>query len=50
VTACSELAPGFAHCHAETVSLRFGWNTRRWLPGYAPENLRVSGEVGNCSG
>lgn len=39
VTGCSKVSPGCAHCYAETLSLRFGWSTRPWLPEYAPENV-----------
>ena len=38
VTGCSKVSPGCAHCYAETLSLRFGWSTQRWLPANAPEN------------
>jgi protein gp37 len=39
VTGCSKVSPGCAHCYAETLSLRFGWSARPWLPAYAPENV-----------
>ena len=39
VTGCSKVSPGCAHCYAETLSLRFGWSKRPWLPEYAPENV-----------
>ena len=39
VTGCSKVSPGCAHCYAETLSLRFGWSARPWLPVYAPENI-----------
>jgi protein gp37 len=39
VTGCSKVSPGCAHCYAETLSLRFGWSERPWLPVYAPENV-----------
>ena len=39
MTGCSKVSPGCAHCYAETLSLRFGWSTRPWLPVYAPENV-----------
>jgi protein gp37 len=39
VTGCSKVSPGCAHCYAETLSLRFGWSQRPWLPAYAPENV-----------
>ncbi len=39
VTGCSKVSPGCAHCYAETLSLRFGWSARPWLPQYAPENV-----------
>jgi len=39
VTGCSKVSPGCAHCYAETLSLRFGWSQRAWLPAYAPENV-----------
>ena len=39
VTGCSKVSPGCAHCYAETLSLRFGWSQRPWLPVYAPENV-----------
>jgi protein gp37 len=39
VTGCSKVSPGCAHCYAETLSLRFGWSARPWLPVYAPENV-----------
>ena len=39
VTGCSKVSPGCAHCYAETLSLRFGWSRRPWLPQYASENV-----------
>lgn len=39
VTGCSKVSPGCAHCYAETLSLRFGWSKRPWLPKYAAENV-----------
>jgi Protein of unknown function (DUF5131) len=39
VTGCSKVSPGCAHCYAETLSLRFGWSKRPWLPQYAAENV-----------
>jgi len=39
VTGCSKVSPGCAHCYAETLSLRFGWSKRPWLPEYAAENV-----------
>jgi protein gp37 len=39
VTGCSKVSPGCAHCYAETLSLRFGWSKRVWLPEYAAENV-----------
>ena len=39
VTGCSKVSPGCAHCYAETLSLRFGWSQRPWLPRYAAENV-----------
>lgn len=39
VTGCSKVSPGCAHCYAETLSLRFGWSTKPWLPGNAEENV-----------
>jgi len=39
VTGCSKVSPGCAHCYAETLSLRFGWSKRAWLPEYAAENV-----------
>jgi protein gp37 len=39
VTGCSKVSPGCAHCYAETLSLRFGWSQRPWLPKYAAENI-----------
>ena len=39
VTGCSKVSPGCAHCYAETLSLRFGWSQRPWLPVYAHENV-----------
>lgn len=39
VTGCSKVSPGCAHCYAETLSLRFGWSQRPWLPDYAAENI-----------
>jgi protein gp37 len=39
VTGCSKVSPGCAHCYAETLSLRFGWSRRPWIPQYAAENV-----------
>jgi protein gp37 len=39
VTGCSKVSPGCAHCYAETLSLRFGWSKRPWLPEFAIENV-----------
>lgn len=39
VTGCSKVSPGCAHCYAETLSLRFGWSQRPWLPQYAAVNV-----------
>ena len=39
MTGCSKVSPGCAHCYAETLSLRFGWSQRPWLPQYAAENV-----------
>jgi protein gp37 len=39
VTGCSKVSPGCAHCYAETLSLRFGWSQRPWLPEFATENV-----------
>ena len=39
VTGCSKVSPGCAHCYAETLSLRFGWSRRPWLPEFATENV-----------
>lgn len=41
VTGCSKVSPGCAHCYAETLSLRFGWSARPWLPQYAPDNVVI---------
>lgn len=39
VTGCSKVSPGCAHCYAETMSLRFRWSERPWLPEHAAENV-----------
>jgi protein gp37 len=39
VTGCSKVSPGCAHCYAETMSLRFRWSERPWLPAHAAENV-----------
>jgi protein gp37 len=39
VTGCSKVSPGCAHCYAETLSLRFGWSQKPWLPEHAKENV-----------
>ena len=39
VTGCSKVSPGCAHCYAESLSLRFGWSAKPWLPQYAAENV-----------
>ena len=39
VTGCSKVSPGCAHCYAETLSLRFHWSRKPWLPSYAAENV-----------
>ena len=39
VTGCSKVSPGCAHCYAESVSLRFGWSRKAWLPEHAVENV-----------
>ena len=39
VTGCSKVSPGCAHCYAETLSLRFKWSSRPWLPEHASENV-----------
>jgi len=39
VTGCSKVSPGCAHCYAETLSLRFGWSARPWLPANAAMNV-----------
>ena len=39
VTGCSKVSPGCAHCHAETLSLRFRWCAKPWLPAHAKENV-----------
>jgi protein gp37 len=36
---CSKVSLGCAHCYAETLSLRFGWSRRPWLPANAGENV-----------
>ncbi|MGA2513901.1 MAG: phage Gp37/Gp68 family protein [Candidatus Limnocylindrales bacterium] len=44
VTGCSKVSPGCANCYAETLSLRFGWSKRPWLPQYAADNVMVHPE------
>lgn len=39
VTARSKVSPGCAHCYAETLSLRFKWSMKPWLPSHAAENV-----------
>jgi protein gp37 len=39
VTGCSKVSPGCARCYAETLSLRFRWSTKPWLPEHARENV-----------
>jgi protein gp37 len=39
ITGCSKVSPGCAHCYAETLSLRFHWSPKPWLPEYAHENV-----------
>jgi protein gp37 len=39
VTGCSKVSPGCAHCYAESISLRFGWSRKPWLPDHATENV-----------
>lgn len=39
VTGCSKVSPGCANCYAETLSLRFGWSKKPWLPENAAENV-----------
>lgn len=39
VTGCSKVSPGCAHCYAETLSLRFRWSTKPWLPAHESENV-----------
>jgi protein gp37 len=39
VTGCSKVSPGCAHCYAETLSLRFKWSPKPWLPVHASENV-----------
>lgn len=39
VTGCSKVSPGCAHCYAETLSIRFGWSAKPWLPANAAENV-----------
>jgi protein gp37 len=39
VTGCSKVSPGCAHCYAETLSLRFRWSAKAWLPANAGENV-----------
>jgi protein gp37 len=39
VTGCSKVSPGCAHCYAETLSLRFRWSAKPWLPEHARENV-----------
>ncbi len=38
-TGCSKVSPGCAHCYAETLSLRFGWSKKPWMPENAAENV-----------
>ncbi len=39
VTGCSKVSPGCAHCYAETLSHRFRWSEKPWLPQHAAENV-----------
>jgi protein gp37 len=39
VTGCSKVSPGCAHCYAETLSLRFRWSQKPWLPKHEAENV-----------
>jgi protein gp37 len=39
VTGCSKVSPGCAHCYAETLSLRFHWSAKPWLPEHARDNV-----------
>src|ERR671930_525819 len=39
VTGCSKVSPGCANCYAETLSLRFKWSAKLWLPAHAAENV-----------
>lgn len=39
VTGCSKVSPGCDNCYAETLSLRFGWSKKPWLPEHAAENV-----------
>jgi protein gp37 len=39
VTGCSKVSPGCANCYAETLSLRWGWSKKPWLPEFAEENV-----------
>jgi protein gp37 len=39
VTGCSKVSPGCARCYAETLSLRFRWSAKPWLPEHARENV-----------
>jgi len=39
VTGCSKVSPGCAHCYAETLSLRFHWSRKPWLPEHEAENV-----------
>jgi protein gp37 len=44
VTGCSKVSPGCARCYAETLSLRFRWSPKPWLPEHAAENLLLHEE------
>lgn len=38
-TGCTKVSPGCAHCYAETLSLRFGWSKKPWIPAHEAENV-----------
>jgi protein gp37 len=44
VTGCSKVSPGCARCYAETISQRFGWSAKPWLPEHARENVLLHPE------
>jgi len=44
VVGCSKVSPGCANCYAETLSLRFGWTPKPWLPEHAAENVILKPE------